>query len=268
MDLFVNTQHNVMRADFVDRGVRAYLDVIKSVLEMPQNIEPTDRGHFHWARIPQYLAYLLIGLIGIAFFYQKGARFKQLVFAFVAGLVLFLIAIITQVPVQKEIFSALAVGSASFFDFVFPGLAGALIQELLKFIGLMGLVVLVKPRGMRMILVGATLGAAFGFMEVCYRAGFAATAIFTPSLPGFAFSILFHVAAGAILGLAFTFENRNRLAITLGVLVVINLFYRMFPAMTEQGRMDMALMNLLLGAITLVVIAVSLMLVRRRRQGA
>lgn len=268
MDLFVNTQGNVMRADFANLGVRAYLDLIKSVVEMPRTTEPVVPGHFHWSRIPQYLAYVLIGLIGIAFYYQRGIRFTHLLTAFGFGFGLFLIAIITQIPVQKHLFAALAVGSAGFFDFIIPGLAGALIQELLKFIGLIGLLVMLRPRGTRMILVGAALGAAFGVTEICYRAGFVALQVFTPELPGFIFSILYHSAAGAVLGLAFTYDDRRRLAVTLAVLILINVIYRVLPAMVEQGRLDLALMNLLLGCVTLVVVAVSLMLVRRRRHGA
>jgi hypothetical protein len=268
MDLFVNTQGNVMRADFANLGVRAYLDLIKSVVEMPRGTEGNARGHFHWTRIPQYLAYILIGLIGVAFYYQRGARISRLLPAFGFGIVLFLIAIITQIPVQKHLFAALAVGSAGFFDFVIPGLAGGLVQELLKFIGLIGLLVLLRPRGTRMILVGAALGAAFGVTEVCYRAGFVTSQVFTPELPGFIFSILYHAAAGAVLGLAFTYDDRRRLAITLAALVLINVIYRILPAMVEQGRIDIALMNLILGTATLVVIAVSLLMVRQRRRGA
>lgn len=152
--------------------------------------------------LPQYGLYLLVTLVGLAFLGRGAFNQKWAYLLFVAGALSYLLIYITHDPIQRYYGQAFLESPAASLNLlgIPPALISGLIQQTLVLIPLFLLARMTKPGVVLLVALGAFAGAGFGFYEAC-QTSLANDRLLKIVLAVNQMSaILFHTAAGAMLG--------------------------------------------------------------------
>jgi len=110
-----------------------------------------------------------------------------------------------------------------------------IIQELLKLAALFIIVLWRRPKAYRYSVIGAFCGAGLAFVEACYQTGTTISPLFSLILVERGLFVLFHVAAGALIGRAMTLGTVP-VARTIVLLIGLNTAFRYHCACSQDHR--------------------------------
>jgi len=275
-NLLFTADKRLTGVEFPGYGITILQELVERAEPKPESREVTSPG-FSLIRLaamfPHYLTYLLFGFIALIFFMGGGYRWIDSYLGYFIGGLLFLVTLVTLVPLQNLIvrqwlLPSVAAGESLYFVGVFPALVSGVIQELLK---LSAILLLVSWRGSkkyRFAVLGAFCGAGFALAEAGYIVGLTITPLFTWSLLERGFLTVYHVSSGALLGRALSRGHEDTIATLLG-LVLMNAMLRYLPIFVHQGVADVHLMYLIYSIIATGVLffaLLRLMKIRSARQ--
>ncbi len=263
----------LVKVEIPGQELKAYLDVVRKMDSAPEGTGSITKGRSgvnivkKW---PLFVAYCLLGLAVMVLFAGRRWRWGTSWLGLIAGGVVFIVAIFTQMPLQMYLVEKLLIpnvteGGSPYFWGVFPSLTAGLIQELLKASLIFVFAFLIRVRADRLTLVGAVTGAGFGVMEGCYLATLAVTAdFFSWHLLERGFWIMYHAAAGGLLGHSLSHnENSRRFSFMLVSMILFNSALRYLPVFVQQNVINVQMMYFVLA---LTVIALTGFAFRRFQQ--
>ena len=260
MDLYYTPKRELVRADFLAQAIRVYQDLnAKAQPEGESRSAPTPPlvDRFSMERVGQYLVYIVIGLLGLAFFVRGFFRRVESYLALAIGGAIFLVVLPTQVPLQENLLAGIE-GPLGLEHFLLPTAVAAVIQEVLKLVAI-GLVIrLFRPQPGRTTGIGAAVGAAFGVVEAIYMAGLSMEAASFWFILRDGSLILFHVVSGYLLGTALE-QGGKRWLHMLGLTILLHLVIRFLPALSFVGMLDQELAAMFMAVAVLLVLIVVLM---------
>jgi hypothetical protein len=264
-DLYFTPDKRLVRIDFINLKYRIYQDLVKrgTASPVPPVAEPPivkERGLP--VVISHFALYLLFAVVAVALFMKSGYRWAQSYLAAGFGVGLFLITIVTQIPLQKAIIEQWLVPSVSAGGSLYgwgllPPLIAGLFQESLKLAGILILVRWKKPRDYRVPILGAFAGGGFGLAEACYRVINVVIPVFTLALLESGFMIAFHVCSAVLLGRAVT-RSSDTIIRTLLLLILFNALLRYLPVFVQQDVATAGVMYFVLAFLVLVLLAYTL----------
>jgi hypothetical protein len=216
---------------------------------------------------PHHGAYLIFSLISLLMFMRGGYRWKDSWLAYVIAGVLFLLTLVSQVPLQKLVITNLLVPAVSRGESLYtwamlPALVAGPVQEILKLAALLIAVRLCATKSYRYSIIGAFCGAGFALVEACMHAGLTIVPLFTLSLIERGFFIVYHTASGALLGRAMT-RGFDSLVRTVVVLILVNGILRYLPVFVQQNDVTVGAMHFIFAFIVVVFLGFSLLRLRR-----
>lgn len=265
-DCYFTPDRRLARVDFLPQRIRVYLDLVTTTSALKQQA-----GERSWglavSHIPHIVLYLLIGGLGVMFFTRSKPSWQPLAVAAALGAAAFGLTLITQIPLQKSLSERfLGTGGSgalwSYAGAVVPALAGGLVQELLKFGGVMVLLRLIRVELQARPALGAVIGAVFGILEACLRVGYFSDELLGWTLLERGFMVIFHATSGALLAF-WLFESRRRLFGVVAGLTIINGLVRYLPTFSQRGDIAPEVVNLLIAALILLVALAALTLIRK-----
>ena len=259
----------LVKVEIPGQQLKAYLDIVR-VFDVGAS-EETDHalGGFV-ARLPVFTAYLILGLFSLVFFAGRAYRRPVTWLAFLAGGVVYLPVIVTQMPLQMYLVEHLlipgiAAGDSPYFWGIFPALTAGVIHQILKVTVILLFGIMAKLRTDRLVIIGAVCGGAFGIVEGCHLAMLAMNVeLFSWHLLERGFMILFHTTSGALIGyaLASGFASR-RFVLILSAMIVFDAFLRYLPVFVHQNVINVQMMYFV---IPIVVVALTFFALWRFRR--
>jgi hypothetical protein len=264
---FFTPDKRLVRLDLADENIRMYQDLVrKPRIEAGEQAAGTVQSAFSprlvLFRLPHYVAYLVVGLGTVLFLSRAGFKWIDSYLALAAGAVGFALILVTQLPLQKLIVSALVAprvteGGSLYGWGLLPPLVAGVFQELIQLGVLWAILFWRRPKGYRFATIGGFLGAGFGIVEAGYILGASVLPLFGWHLLERSFVIVFHVAAGALLGHAVA-RGKSALMVVLPLLILANSAIRYLPVFVQQGDFDLGLMHFVLAFLSLGFLAISL----------
>lgn len=262
-DCYFTPDRRLARVDFVPQRIRVYLD-----LDTRTQVLREQAGERGWqtatSHTLHWIAFLLVGALGVLFFARRIPRPLQWSGAIVLGAAAFAVSLVTQVPLQKWLAEQLvphgqATHVLSYGRALVPALAGAVIQELLKLGGILVIARWMSRDRETLIVAGTILGAAFGFLEAFYRLGFVGGELFGWETLERTFLVLFHTTSAAMLAASFRESRRNLTGVVL-TLVAVNGIMRFLPALVHHNDATPELVSLLSAGTVVLLMIVALVL--------
>jgi len=267
--LYLTLDKRLVRADFPQSRIRAYLDLVK---KKPQtsNLKPKYTLTTFLSTLPAYLFYLIVTGLSLLFLVRMGFKWKRVYLALIIGVALYFLMLLTQFPLQKYIVAkwllpAITAGGSFYGWGLLPALAAGLVQEIAKLAVIISIIYWLNPRRERFIIVGAFCGAGFGFMEACYLASPSGIfGLFSWTLLESSFLILFHAVSGTLLGQAVSVGKNRILGFTFG-LVIFNTVLRYLPVFVRQKAVEVEIMYFVFAFITLLLLTLALLILNRKQ---
>ena len=268
MDLLFSKEGSLLKMNIPGMRTRVYLDVVR------QTQAPDSRQQqFSWSKlaslIPSYILFVVFAGISVLFFIGGGFRWSGSYIALTTGAIVFWLLLITQMPLQqhlvvKYLIPAIRGGESLYAAGTLPGLTAGVIQELLKLLSIFAVALAIKPRNNQMVAMGAMLAAGFGLIEGCYLESMVPTGgQFSWNLLERAFLILFHVTSGGLM--AYFLRGRAwKLALVVLGLIVCNATFRYLPLFVQQQVVEAQVMHLTIAAVSVILLLVAMLLVKRR----
>ncbi len=274
VELLFTPDKKLVKAIFPARDMRVYLDIVQNEADPATQPGRQQRPTTSFLdNLPHYVVYLIGSLLAIAFFIRSGYRWSISWVAYGVGAVVFWVIPYTQVPLQnwavQEYFIPGVQGGGSPMTLaMLPSAVAGVIQEFLKLGLIFAVAYLANLKQYRIPIIGAILGGGFGFMEACYIISLSPVAVDIASwvLLERIFLIVFHTAAGAMLGQAIS-ESALQAVITAILLAAVNGLWRYLPVVVQEGFVPVEIMYLLLSVVALIMLATALM-VRKRGERA
>ncbi|HUV30435.1 MAG TPA: hypothetical protein VMY05_05000 [Acidobacteriota bacterium] len=243
-ELSFTADRRLVKVNLLDQDIRIYQDEAPRTSVPEREAVPSPRFTVLGlvVMLPHYVTYLLISLVSLLFFARRDLRRGEPYLGYSVGALLFLAALVTQIPLQKMMIAGWFVPSVSsggslYLRGIPPSLAAGLIQELLKLAAVWLVISWRKPTSGRCAVIGAFCGAGFGVANVWYHVGWHLAPLFTFALLERSFLVLYHVASGALLGNAVG-GDRGRLPATLTILVLVNSVLRYLPVFVQEGTVS------------------------------
>jgi hypothetical protein len=271
---FFTPDKRLVRLDLPNQNIRMYQDAVRRpqaaaaaqtgpVAPKPSPFSP----RLIIFRLPHYIAYVLVALATVVFFTRAGFKWLDSYFALAAGAVVYLLVLVTQTPLQKLLASTLVApmvsGGGSVYGWMLlPPLVAGVVQELIKWAVLAGLVFWRRAKEYRYATLGSFLGAGFGIVESSHVLGVSIIPLFGWTLLERTFVIVFHVAAGAMLGQAMA-RGRSMIFVILPILIGANTLIRYLPVFVQRGGIDIGLMHFVLAFLSLGLLLAALVVLRR-----
>lgn len=218
-DLKITTE--LKRDPFADRAIRLKSD--------------DDLLSTHISRLPIYVVFLIIVAIWILIFSRQAfGRLPSYLF-FILGCIAYAIIFITQVPLHelygmKVLYPVIKQGRSVAIYGVIPSLITSVIQQTLKLIPLLVLVMIERPRPKTLITLGAFIGGGFGFTEAANVLGplFQNQSLDTMAVVERIFSTMFHTGSGVFVAYGIARHKTLKfwvMAILLQAVMVYSLFF-------------------------------------------
>ncbi|MFC1475146.1 hypothetical protein ACFLQG_00725, partial [Candidatus Zixiibacteriota bacterium] len=253
---FFTLDNRLVKASIPSIKQKVYLDAVRAPAKSEASRIPAREVPLV-ETILALLLYFGFGLFSIIFFIKQGYRSWVTYLFFIAGGALFTIIPFTQIPLQglliKKLFiPGISSGGSLYLWGLTPALSVGLIQELLKLIGLIVIFKLTDIKSNKYPILGAALGFGFGLVEAAYIA----IASGNPDLLNInllerGFTILFHVASGALIGYALS-QRTKTLFIFLIVTMIINSLYRYLPLFVQHKVTTVELLTVMLALISMI----------------
>lgn len=249
-DLYFTANRRLVKVDMINLDMRIYQDIVQQVVttRSPIQTESSFSAVQLLAMSPHYAVFLLFSVISLLMFMVGGYKWSITYLGFLVGGLLFLVTLVSQVPLQKEIVSrwlipAMSRGESIYILALFPSLVAGVIQELLKFAALVIVVLWRRPKSYRYSVIGAFCGAGLAFVEACYQTGTTISPLFSLSLVERGLFILYHVTAGALIGRAMTLGILP-VARTIVQLIALNAALRYLPTFVQQRDVTLGVVYL------------------------
>lgn len=264
-ELSINRNLHLRKINYRMQDMRVYLDIVR---QQPRSPAPSLSFGLILRMIPKYVAFAIIGLIGLFLYAGSAIRRGKLWIALLLGGVAFLVVALVQLPLQNYIFATLyrprlEAGSLALPWALLAVLPAGLIQEGLKLLGIYAVDRMRRITAYQGMAVGAAVGAGLGIVEACYLDTVVAdTALFTWAFLQRVILILFHATTGALIGRAFL-VGRNLLWGVVGLTVLLNMVLRLFPVMVQAQWMDAGLVNIAGGFLVVILMLWAVMWQRR-----
>ncbi len=257
--LFFTRDKRLAKVVFPAQKVRVYLDAVERSAEparVPKAAVPTvSIGQLSLA----WALYTVLGLAVVLFLGGRGWKRPAVWGAFGIGLCGYLVARLTQVPLQEFLIEAVLIpglrGGESLFTLgLFPALAGGLVQQLLILGGVIGTSRIMKLRKGDWILAAPFVGAGFGLCEACYLAvGTHPSILLSWGLVERAVFIFMHAASASLLVGSLSNERRALLP-TLLVLILANSLLRYLPLFVQERVVPLEMMHIVFALTAMIIV--------------
>jgi hypothetical protein len=210
--------------------------------------------------LPLYLFYILVGLVFSIFVIKRYFNRLETYVMLILGAAGFSLLRYTQVPLQNwyginYAIPGLQAGESLYYYAAVQALFSGLIQETLKLIPLILIMISRPPSKKSLVVLGMFTGMGFGIMEACAITG---VAYKTGLMPFFSwgtferiFAILFHTSTGAALGYAVAGGWKKVPAIWL-LMVLIHSFSNLLIVFYQKEMIGLAPLELIVAAIDIV----------------
>jgi hypothetical protein len=268
MTAYMALDHRLVRVDFPGQNFRAYQDLVQRVA--PDRSETAATTQLpgiitYTALAAHYLAYIVIAGLVLLFLAARAYKWSDAYFGLLFGGIVFGLVLVTQFPAQKYIVANLVIpelrqgGNLYLWGFL-PALAGGIMQELLKLLGVYALVFHRRPPINRWTKLGVFVAGAFGLVEACYLA--TPTPIQSWQLFEGGARIAFHVSSGALLAMALASVSCRRYAI-IGGLIVVDTLMIYLPVFVQQKVTSAEAMHFVLAAVAVVALVSALVTIAK-----
>jgi hypothetical protein len=221
------------------------------------------------ALAPHVILYLLIALAWFLVVTRGSIRQSTTWINIAVGVGLGIVALFTQVPIQRWIvtsivYPAVSQGQGSILLYGFlPALVAGLLQGGLVFFGVGALSGQARGSARQLAVLGGALGVGFGFLEACYmQKSVGITPLISISLIERAFLLAFHVSTAALFG-AYLFRNMKSAAIVAVMLVVANALFRYMPVLVQAKVVDLGILYFVLAVISLGIVVWAMLTIRK-----
>jgi hypothetical protein len=218
--------------------------------------------------LPNYGAYLAMGILSLVFIAGHRIRNPHLYFYVFVGVIGFAAAVFTQIPLQTHLAEKVFMpkvnsGGSRLLWAVLPSLPAGIIQELLKFGIILAIRKYAKTEGVSLLIFGAAAGVGFGIAESAYVVSqLPAAPVWSITLIERGFFILFHATTGVLLGALILKESYRSKFFLLSIVVLANSFLRYLPVFAQNDSADMKLLYLILPLIPILLLAYSVFLLK------
>ena len=248
MELFINRGLLLRKINIPLQDMRIYRNVVRK--ESRPGPPPFSFGRMV-TQIPQYVVFVLAGLVGMLLFSGGLLRQGTIWLAMLVGGIAVVVVALVQVPLQEYLFAQvyrprMQGGMAIFWGLV-AVLPAGVIQEGLK---LLGILLLRRWRRFPIeasMAVGAAVGAGLGVIEAAYiQTVVGETDLFTWGVLQRVLFVLFHATSGALIGRAYRVGGKM-LWLVLGATVAGNAVLRLLPMFLQGGRVDAGMLSIVSG---------------------
>ena len=219
--------------------------------------------------VPACLVFLAVGLVAALLMVGAGLHLGRAYLAMAAGAAIFLLMPWTQTPLQTMLFEKLLVprvsaGGSPYLWGIAPSLAGGFLQELAKLVVVLILVRQFNVRRSNLVTVATAVALGFGFFEACYLSAYISEqTLYSWAILERTFFVVFHVAAGGLLGMAIWRGGGERLAGTVVLLILVNALLRYLPVFVQQKAVTVEMMYFIMPLVVLAMLTLSLTAIRR-----
>ncbi len=226
----------------------------------PYGMMPAKSSGGFFKALPLYLFYILVGLVFSIFVIKRYYNRLETYVMLILGAAGFSLLRYTQVPLQNwyginYAIPGLQAGESLYYYAAVQALFSGLIQETLKLIPLILIMISRPPSKKSLVVLGMFTGMGFGIMEACAITG---VAYKTGLMPFFSwgtferiFAILFHTSTGAALGYAVAGGWKKVPAIWL-LMVLIHSFSNLLIVFYQKGTLSLVALELIVAAIDIV----------------
>lgn len=218
--------------------------------------------------IGYFLAYFAIGSLLILFLGAKGMRWGISYVSALVGAGAFLLAIISQIPLQeymvREIFLPQLQGGGSPFVWgLFPATAAGIVQEILLAAGIYAVVLRGEPARRQIPTLGVFCAGAFGIAESIYiTASIPGVVMSMPIVVERVFTMMFLVASGAILGWAIA-RDWEKTVWAVIILALVNGIYRYLPVFVQFQVLSVEVVSIIGALLSMATVSFVLIWMKR-----
>ena len=263
MVVYFSADKRLLKAELPNQNTKIYLDIIRTIPRELLN-QPSFTFDKFMGLLPLYLIYLVVAMLGLVFLTGNALRWPGLYVAMALGLLGYIAAIFTQVPLQEYFandyfFPKVESGESVYLWGLVPALPAGIIQETIKLLLIMAGIkyFLLTPR--RILISGAAIGAGFALLEACYIAGkLPAVEIFSLNLLEKSFLILLHIGSGVILAKAINSKSGKEGLLLFMVVVAANSWLRYLPIFVQQGVVKVELIYMIQPLVPIIIILMAI----------
>jgi len=270
MIFYFSPEKHLVKADFLSQQMKAYLDLVRRL--PPEAISKPSFGLERFMKLfPNYGVYLLIGVISLLFFAGNNVYRSNLVLVVIGGGLGFIVAALTQVPLQSYLAQKLflpkvADGQSPYLWAIVPALPAGVIQELIKIGIIYSIFRIVGIKGRNPLHIGVAVGAGFGITEASYIISYVPDSpIWSVSLVERGFLILFHSVSGLMLAAALLFNSKMKKAGLIIMVVMANSLFRYMPVFVQRNMLDAELFYILIPIIPVLLLLYGVSLIKKTR---
>lgn len=218
-----------------------------------------------------FFMYAIAGAI-VTFFFIKSLYKRTISYiSMLVGGGLFILIPLTQIPLQEYFFReyfiphVLKGGESALQWGILPAVTAGIVQEIIKCLALIVLFKFLTTKKNQFIALGAIVGLGFGLVEATYLAyGTPSTLLFGFNLVERVFLIIFHIAAGTLIGYALK-DGISKAVSFLVLTILINSIFRYMPIFAQNKTLTPELLGILMAFISISFLTFSLYLSRKEK---
>jgi hypothetical protein len=216
---------------------------------------------------PHFIVYLLMAVCWFLVITRGAVRTSSTWINFAVGVGLGIIALLTQVPIQRWavmsiVYPAVSQGGSVLLYGLLPALAAGVLQSGLVFFGVGALSGQARGSARQLAVLGGALGIGFGFLEACYmQRSVGITPLISFSLIERCFMLAFHVSSAALFG-AYLFRNMRLAAVVAVSLIFANTFFRYLPVLVQAKVVDLGILYFVLAIVSMGIAVWAMMTIR------
>jgi hypothetical protein len=267
----VSLDHRLVRLDFTAQNFRAYQDLVQRI--SPDKLKSTGQTQSssqssvvtYTALAANYVAYVFIAALALIFVALRAFKWPDAYFALLFGAIVFGLIFVTQIPAQKYlvgnvVIPAIQRGGSLYLWGILPALAGGILQEILKLLGIYAVTYHREPPLARWTRLGAFVAAAFAIGEACYLAE--PTVLLSASLFVRGSRIVYHVSSGVLLAAALGIDSSRRYLI-IGGLMLVDTAMIYLPVFVQEKMFSAESLYFVMAAMVLVVLTTAVIVIRK-----
>lgn len=263
MVAYFSADKKLLKAELPNQNTKIYLDMIRII---PRELISAQVFTFDKfiGLLPLYLIYLAVAMIGLAFLTGNLLRWPVLYVAMGLGMLGYVAAVFTQVPLQEYFakdlyFPKVKSGESAYLWGLIPALPAGVIQETIKLLLIMAGIKYFLLTHKRILIIGAAIGAGFAVLEACYIVSrLPSVEIFSLNLLERSFLILLHIGSGVILAKAINSRSRKEGMFLFIVVVAANSWLRYVPIFVQQGAVNVELLYIIQPLVPIIILLVAI----------
>ena len=259
MVAYFSADKKLLKAELPTQNTKIYLDIVRTV---PREL--INQPAFTFVKfidlVPLYFIYLVVAMLGLAFLMGDSLRWPGLYVAMGLGLLGYIAAMFTQVPLQEYFandffFPKVKSGESVYLWGLVPALPAGIIQETIKLLLIMAGIKYFLLTHRRILVSGAAIGAGFAVLEACYIASKSPSVeIFSLNLLEKSFLILLHIGSGVILAKAINSRSRKEGLLLFIVVVAANSWLRYLPIFAQQGTLNVEMLYIIQPLVPIIIL--------------